>query len=123
MVVLVAGREGREVWSKRVARWRESGLTAKQFAAETGVNPHTLTHWAWRLGGGQGKGRRAAAKRPRAAEAPEWIEVIGGGTGSASGRPADGGFEIGLASGRTVRVPMEFNAEVLARLLAVVDAL
>ena len=115
----MAGREGREVWSKRVARWRESELTAKEFAAETGVNRHTLTHWAWRLGG-QGRGRGAAAKRPRAAGTPKWIEVIG--TGSTSTGTADSGFEIGLASGRTVRVPTEFDAEALGRLLAVVDA-
>jgi len=118
----VAGREGREVWSKRVARWRESGLTAKEFAGETGVNAHTLAHWAWRLGASQERARPAAAKRARAAAGPTWIEVIGTGPAPPNARPGDGGFEIGLASGRTIRVPMEFNAEALGRLLAVVDA-
>jgi hypothetical protein len=30
------GRESREVWEKRLARWRESGLSAREFAAEVG---------------------------------------------------------------------------------------
>lgn len=44
-------RDGREVWAKRVERWRESGLTAKEYAAEVGLNPNTLTHWGSRLEG------------------------------------------------------------------------
>src|SRR5262249_27057562 len=39
----------REVWEKRIERWRESGLTAKEFAGEAGVNAGTLTHWKYRL--------------------------------------------------------------------------
>jgi hypothetical protein len=30
-------RERRDVWEKRVERWRESGLTAQEYAAEIGV--------------------------------------------------------------------------------------
>ncbi len=29
---------GREEWAKRVERWRDGGLTAKEFAAELGIN-------------------------------------------------------------------------------------
>jgi hypothetical protein len=37
-------REKREVWAKRVQRWADSRLTAKEFASETGVNENTLAH-------------------------------------------------------------------------------
>ncbi len=32
----------REQWAKRVERWKDSGLTAKEFAAETGINAQSL---------------------------------------------------------------------------------
>jgi hypothetical protein len=48
-------RESRETWAKRVERWRDSGLTAAEFAAEVGVNPRTLSYWKWRLGSKRGR--------------------------------------------------------------------
>ena len=46
----------REIWAKRVERWKESGLSGKAFAAELGVSAHTLTWWSSRL--------RAEARAP-----------------------------------------------------------
>jgi hypothetical protein len=43
-------RETREVWARRVRRWKKSGLTAKDFAAREGVNAKTLSYWRWKLG-------------------------------------------------------------------------
>ena len=42
-------RVEREEWAKRVERWRDSGLTTVEFAAELGISPKTLTYWAWTL--------------------------------------------------------------------------
>ena len=39
-----------EVWAMRVEPLVDSGSTAKEFAAEIGVNANTLTGWRWRLG-------------------------------------------------------------------------
>lgn len=36
-------------WSRRVRRWRKSGLSAKEYAAKVGLNASTLTYWSWRL--------------------------------------------------------------------------
>ena len=68
------GRDTREVWEKRVARWRESGLTAKEFAAEVGVNAQTLGYWGWRLKQGKAaaRGRRPKVTAPTA----QWVEVV-----------------------------------------------
>jgi hypothetical protein len=35
-------RVGREEWAKRVERWRDSGLTAAEFAAELGCSVRAL---------------------------------------------------------------------------------
>ena len=41
--------EARVVWEKRIERLRSSDLTFAEFAAETGVNPHSLKQWKYRL--------------------------------------------------------------------------
>jgi hypothetical protein len=43
-------RTSRGEWQKRIERWRDSGLTAEQFAAELGINAGTLRFWKYRLG-------------------------------------------------------------------------
>jgi hypothetical protein len=39
----------RDQRTKRVERWKDSGLTAKEFAAETGINAQSLSRWRWHL--------------------------------------------------------------------------
>ncbi len=53
------------MWAKRVERLADSGLTAKEFAAEIGVNANTLAGWKWRLGPhhGSGEARREQARK------------------------------------------------------------
>jgi hypothetical protein len=36
-------RSTRAEWAKRVERWQDSGLTAKEFAAELDISPTSLT--------------------------------------------------------------------------------
>ncbi len=104
-------REGREVWAKRVERWRESGLTANEFAAETGVNAKTLAYWRWQLAGGTRRARANAAVPVR------FVEL------AAAAPPAEtaAGFEVVLAGGRVVRVPPRFDGAELSRLVQVLE--
>jgi hypothetical protein len=37
------------VWTKRVERWRDSGLGVKEYAAQAGLSADRLRHWGWRL--------------------------------------------------------------------------
>jgi len=115
----------RALWAKRVERWKDSGLTLKEFASEVGVNPNTLSHWSWRLGrerrtaSGSKVPRRSAKKNPdkKAAASPvEFIEV------TPPVVPADSRFEIELRGGRRVFVPACFETEVLGRLVDVLEA-
>ena len=57
-------REGTaEVWSDRVRRWRESGLTLSAFAEREGIaRPKSLSWWAWRLSKDEGAKPRARAR-------------------------------------------------------------
>jgi transposase len=57
-----------EVWSERVRRWRESGLTSSAFAEQEGIaRPQTLSWWAWRLSkeSGEKARRRARERKPK----------------------------------------------------------
>lgn len=118
------GRDGREVWSKRVERWRESGLTAQEFAVETGLNKNTLVHWSWKLGRAGDVGPVLPSKKA------QWVEVVGVASPDVADTPTEnsgpigggGHFELILGKGRVVRVPTDFDAAALRRLLVALEA-
>ena len=45
-----------------VRQWKQSGLTAAQFAERLGIRAHSLHNWAWQLRGGK---RRNKSERPQ----------------------------------------------------------
>ena len=105
------GRESCEVWTKRVERWRDSGLSATEFAAEIGVNANSLRHWGWRVNAE----RSRAESKPSAMEAKAltWVEVSApepAPTRLLPSAPAEK-IELVLASGLVVRVPANFEPE------------
>jgi len=53
-------KEPREVWARRVERWRKSGLSAKVFAAQESVSWHALKNWKHRLACGDRGGERSS---------------------------------------------------------------
>jgi hypothetical protein len=95
----------REQWRERVAQWRSSGQTAREFAARRGIKASTLSHWAWRLG-------RESDGGAALAHVPTMIEV--------HARPVTDRFEIELG-GRRIRVPASFDSDALRRLLAALE--
>src|SRR5689334_10444930 len=115
-------RETRETWVKRVERWRDSGLTLKEYAAEIGVNANTLAGWRWRLRSDEGREARGAPN------APSFVEIIAppdAGRAVAVTAPAPQAaepFELILSSGRRVRVPVEFDGRALRRLVDALEA-
>lgn len=113
----------REQWRKRVQRWQDSGLTAEEFAQETGLNVGTLRHWKYTLDKEvRGAHRAEPAERPGAEQPPRrpqptlpLVEV------QTTAGPADGRFKVELARGRRLRVPASFEAQALRRLLLVLE--
>ena len=118
------GRDTREVWRKRVERWGDSNLTAREFGAEIGVNPRTLTYWKWQLNKEQREaaaGReKIATQRPSATKRTnvDFIEV----PAAAVDEQSDAAFELTLPGGIGVRVPAGFDSESLRRLVQLLRA-
>lgn len=67
-------RTGREEWRKRVERWKDSGLTAEQYAAALGIKVSTLKYWKYELGRPMLAQRDKPARSPREAS-PSFIAL------------------------------------------------
>ena len=108
-------RTSRDEWRKRIERWRESGLTAEQYAAELGINAGTLKFWKYKLGRPEtATAGRRQPKQPKGASVPlPLVEVRPAVVATASG------FELELSGGRRLRIPSSFEADALGRLLTV----
>ena len=91
-----------------VEAWEESGLSARAYAAQAGVNPNTLVGWRWQ------QRRPAEAQRSRRSAALEFVELR---ETEGSGE-RDARIELRL-DGLTVRVPDGFEPETLRRVLSV----
>jgi hypothetical protein len=119
---------GREEWTKRVERWRDSGLTCPEFAAELGVNPRTLAYWKWvfeREARGEKRvwsRKRSKAAQPVAGSASPSAPSVSAGLVEVHAVPRDGRFELELGAGRRLLVPASFDAAELRRLLEVLEA-
>jgi transposase len=64
----------REERAKRVRRWKQSGLTAREFEARTGINARTLSYWKWRLGK-EGHLEAADLRRSSGTASLEFVEL------------------------------------------------
>lgn len=114
-------RASRAEWAKRVERWKASELTAKEFCAESGLNPSTLSYWSWKLRstGEQPRhpkrGKRRARKKPVAEPKGEFIAVATTAVSTSASM-----LEVVLFGDVRVRVPAGFDE---ATLTSVVRAL
>lgn len=115
----------RETWAKRVERWKESGLSAKEIAAELGINARSLSWWRWQLSKSDPVSEAPRSRRRRSRSAPvptslapalspvTFVEM----TASVIGEP----LEIVMPSTLRVRVPTGFDDATLGRLLDVLE--
>ena len=117
VVDMARARVDHDEWRRRVERWKDSGLTAKEFAAEMGINAGTLQFWRYKLK----HGARPTARRP-ARSAPDTILSSLVEVRAPAGAIVDQRFEIELGNGRRVRVPPGFESAALKALLAVLEA-
>jgi hypothetical protein len=109
-------RTSRAEWQKRIERWSESGLSAEQFAAELGINAGTLRHWKYFLG--KQVSRAAVAKAPLT-RAADLVEVRPSAVAAAVSSSLP--FELELGAERKLRIPSQFDAAALERLLVVLE--
>jgi hypothetical protein len=117
-------RATRAEWERRVARWRRSRLSAKEFATREGFNASTLAFWSWKLGTPKGsvtqrrRTRGGAPSRKQnpgierdASEAFVGFELV-------APKAASPDLELVLDDGLRVRVPAGFDAPTLERMVA-----
>jgi hypothetical protein len=99
-----------------VERWEASELTAKEFAAEIGVNPHTLAHWRWRLATEGAPTTSKAPRRAGSATAVSFTELAIEPTSLLTASS----IEIVVDAGLVIRVGKLFDEDTLRRVLGVV---
>jgi predicted ester cyclase len=105
-------RRSRAEWVEEVERWRGSGKSAVEYAAEHGLHAGTLAAWGSKV-------RDEVRALPRRRGMPAFIPVRMSATPV---QPAGAGeFEIVLGNGRRVRVKGEFQSEQLTRLLEIAE--
>ena len=117
-------RESREVWSKRIERWKDSGLTAAEFAAELGISAGSLKWWKWRLDAAPTamttsrpvpkKLRSSAITKTSTVRPLTFVEMTAPGV-------ADAPLEVVLPSSVLIRVRAGFDDVALGRLLDVLE--
>ena len=104
---------GRARWIERVEQWKQSGLTAREYAAKAGLNAGTLTYWKWRLSRDARVQKAPAGTRKRRTRKPKLIELT-------PVTVVDERMEIELSNGHRLRVPARFDSQALSRLLTIV---
>lgn len=115
-------RVEREEWAKRVERWRDSGLTTAEFASELGINPKTLTYWAWTLKR-EANGRKRTWPVKKRPVAPSRATLAPGSASVFVELPRHGSssrFELEVR-GRRLHIPSAFDAQQLRALLKILE--
>lgn len=117
-MVRVTGK-GEAFWRAQVATWRRTGLPATRFCERAGISVWSFYHWRRRLDG-------ADARRPeRRADPPLLpVRVVGSPAIAPGSGPRWGGeIEVVLRGGRRIRVDGDFDADVLSKVVSVLDGL
>ena len=112
-------------WAEVVKRWKDSGLSSKDFAKREGLNARTLVWWSSEL---RRRGKRKRPARPprrRSSAAFSEVRVVQRSTpqpaAPAAGAPASS-IEVQSRSGRVVRAVGAVDREALATVLEVVES-
>ena len=101
-------------WADQLAGWKRSGLSQAEFCRQRGLSGGTFAWWKRQLQKAAGK---LPNRRGRPAKASgRFVEVRLAGVSSASA------YEVVLARGRSIRVPSEFDPQILSRLIVAVES-
>lgn len=100
----------RAKWSEHIRAWRASGETAAVYCERAGLNRRTLAWWASKLQREQPRSKGASLTPVRTS----FVEVTPAAVHA-------GSFELEVAS-VIVRVPVDFDAPALDRLLDALEA-
>lgn len=97
--------ETKAYWAKQVTLWQQSGLTLREYSANSGIGASSLKNWKWRLG----VEAKQATKRRGFVEVMQLTHV-----------PSEK-LELVYRDGLRVSIPVGFDEATLRRLLSVVE--
>lgn len=89
----------RREWQKHIDGWERSGLSQRRYCAREGLELKSFGYWR----------RQMKEKREKVGE---FVEIVA---------RSEERFELELSGGRRLRVPEQFDAKSLQRLLEVLD--
>ncbi len=112
-------RASPDEWRKRVQRWRDSGLTAEEFAVETGLNANSLRCWKSKLK--HQPPSLSSPLRPSPAAPSEPLPSLPLVEVRTTAGPAQGCFELQWGTRWRLQIPPAFEADSLRRLLSVLE--
>jgi hypothetical protein len=99
-------------WAEQVASWGRSGLSQAAFCQREGITYGTFGWWKRYLQKASGQQSRRRGRVPKASG--PFVEVRLSGLSST--------YEVVLAGGRSIRVPSQFDPQVLSRLITAVES-
>jgi hypothetical protein len=104
-------------WEELLAELDSSGLSRAEFCRQRNLNYATMSKWVSRRSQSvQADSPPTNRRRRRTGQPARFVEV------SLADRPGPTGYEVLLRAGRTIRVPAEFDAEAVARLIQTVES-
>ena len=112
-------RDTEQRWRKRVEQWKNSGLSAAEFAQQAGLNRHTLQNWHWRLNSKHKDPSHSAGRIAKAPPRPAFVQVALT-MPEVSAEPCGPAepLELVLSGGLLLRIPPRFDPDALRRVLA-----
>ena len=120
-------RADRDEWAKRVQRWMDSGLTAREFANEVGLKPASLSFWKWRLKKDEAHAAKPAKRsqlvQRKSAPPARFVELTAPNRGPVASVVATSACVELVTGAWTVRVPNGVDDVTLRRVLTVVREL
>jgi hypothetical protein len=112
----------REVWRERLEKWKQSGVTAAEYASRLGVTVARLKWWRWRLGPPTAP-KRALARKPAETITKAAKPAISPLTFVEMTEALEGDrLEVVLPSSVRIRVRPGFDSPTLGQLLDVLEA-
>jgi len=105
-------------WRLLLSQWRQSGLTVRDFCAQHGVQEASFYAWRRQLAQRDRQRRRTIGSppRPAGAAASAFVELA-----IATDASTPAAIELVVAGGRLLRVRPGFDAELLRRLVRVLE--
>lgn len=105
-------------WAEEIERWKRSGLSRAEYAAQSGLKLGSLSYWKWHF---ETKGKTRLGGKRKPAKSLSFVEVTRNPKEAMTNANASSWYEVTLANGARVRVSSEFDEPSLLRLVELLE--